>query len=185
MTQEGTKRKGISKKLRFEVFKRDGFVCQYCGATPPSVILHVDHIHPVAGGGKNHIDNLITACEPCNLGKGARVLSDIPKSLKDKATEVAEREEQIKGYNYVLQMKAARIEDDAWAVAAALSGQEYIESFNRLDLLSIKRFLEKLPVSDLLDAADISMANIPWSEKKRFKYFCGVCWNRIREADHG
>lgn len=25
-------RKAMSKKLRFEVFKRDGFCCQYCGA---------------------------------------------------------------------------------------------------------------------------------------------------------
>jgi 5-methylcytosine-specific restriction endonuclease McrA len=26
------KRAGLSKKTRFEVFKRDGFRCQYCGA---------------------------------------------------------------------------------------------------------------------------------------------------------
>lgn len=44
-------RKAISKKTRFEVFKRDRFTCQYCGATPPGVLLHIDHIHPVAEGG--------------------------------------------------------------------------------------------------------------------------------------
>lgn len=36
-------RKSLSKKTRFEVFKRDSFECQYCGAHPPSTILHVDH----------------------------------------------------------------------------------------------------------------------------------------------
>ena len=35
----------MSKKMRFDVFKRDGFQCQYCGSTPPSVVLEVDHIH--------------------------------------------------------------------------------------------------------------------------------------------
>jgi len=50
----------MSKRLRFEVFKRDRFVCQYCGGQPPEVILVVDHIEPVAGGGANSIDNLIT-----------------------------------------------------------------------------------------------------------------------------
>jgi 5-methylcytosine-specific restriction endonuclease McrA len=50
-----TKRKSISKKARFEVFKRDAFSCQYCGAHPPDSILHVDHIVPVALGGGNEI----------------------------------------------------------------------------------------------------------------------------------
>ena len=60
-----TKRKAISKKARFEVFKRDGFQCQYCGAVPPKVILHVDHIVPVAGGGDNSEENLITCARLC------------------------------------------------------------------------------------------------------------------------
>ena len=67
-----TERKPIKKSVRFEVFKRDGFVCQYCGAHPPAVILHIDHIHPVAEGGTDDFDNLITACEPCNLDQEAR-----------------------------------------------------------------------------------------------------------------
>lgn len=79
-----TKRKSVSKKTRFDVFKRDSFKCQYCGSHPPSVILHVDHIKPVADGGENEIDNLVTACESCNLGKGARLLSAIPETLAKK-----------------------------------------------------------------------------------------------------
>ena len=61
-----TTRKGISKKTRFDVFKRDLFACQYCGAHPPGVLLHVDHIVAVASGGTNDKDNLVTACQPCN-----------------------------------------------------------------------------------------------------------------------
>lgn len=40
----------ISKKIRFEVFKRDHFRCCYCGSAPPSVILEVDHIDPKSKG---------------------------------------------------------------------------------------------------------------------------------------
>jgi hypothetical protein len=67
----------LSKKLRFEIFKRDSFTCQYCGKTPPDVILHVDHIHPVAHGGGDDPMNLITACSDCNLGKGAREITAV------------------------------------------------------------------------------------------------------------
>ena len=59
----------ISKRIRFEVFKRDYFTCQYCGAQAPAVLLHADHIHPRSKGGDDELMNLVTACESCNLGK--------------------------------------------------------------------------------------------------------------------
>lgn len=67
-----TGRRAISKRLRFEIFKRDDFTCVYCGARAAGGDgLHVDHLTPVASGGKNEPDNLVTACAACNLGKGA------------------------------------------------------------------------------------------------------------------
>jgi hypothetical protein len=66
------KRETISKRTRFEVFKRDAFMCQYCGLTPEhGAVLVIDHRHPVARGGTNAFSNLITACHACNSGKGA------------------------------------------------------------------------------------------------------------------
>ena len=38
--------KYMKKSLRFDVFNRDGFTCQYCGKKPPECILEVDHILP-------------------------------------------------------------------------------------------------------------------------------------------
>ena len=81
-----TQRKAISKKMRFEVLKRDKFTCQYCGKQSPDIVLHLDHIKPVGKGGKNTLLNLVTSCVDCNLGKGARELSDeseIEKSSKN------------------------------------------------------------------------------------------------------
>jgi len=75
MAQEN-KRENLSKKVRFEVFKRDYFTCQYCGNQPPEVVLAVDHIHPVSKGGSNDASNLITACYGCNAGKSDKLLED-------------------------------------------------------------------------------------------------------------
>lgn len=179
-------RAALSKKTRFEVFKRDEFQCQYCGAHPPQVILHVDHIHPVAEGGTNDIDNLVTACEPCNQGKGARLLSAVPDSLATRAAMVAEAEEQLRGYRAVMDAKQSRIDDDAWGVVAVwerpdANGQL---SFNRSNLNSIKRFLQKLDFHTVKDAAELAQARVPYSESRRFRYFCAVCWGRIRDQSN-
>ena len=113
------KRVGLSKKTRFEVFKRDGFRCMYCGAHPPKVLLHVDHITAVAAGGKNDMDNLITSCEPCNLGKGARSLEVVPLSLADKAAMVAESEAQLRGYHEIMQAREDRLYDEIWRIVGS------------------------------------------------------------------
>lgn len=91
------KRKGISKKLRMEVFKRDSFTCQYCGKSAPTVILHIDHIQPHSKGGTDEIMNLITSCVDCNLGKGNRELSDdtAVKKVQRQAELLNERRQQM------------------------------------------------------------------------------------------
>jgi len=179
------KRKAISKKTRFDVFKRDSFTCQYCGAHPPSTILHIDHIEPVANGGGNDIDNLITACVQCNLGKGARSLSAIPQTLKDKATEIKEAEEQLRGYHSVIESQRERIEQDAWQVAELIKPGASENGFNKADFLSIKRFIQQLGLHECIDAAEIADARFPYSQGRLFRYFCGVCWRKIRESEHG
>lgn len=178
-------RKSLSKKIRFEVFKRDNFTCQYCGATPPDVILHIDHIHPVADGGTNDIDNLITACQPCNTGKGARLLSSAPKTLKEKAAAMKEATDQLAEYNKILQDKAIQLEKHAWEVVSALEGFKSVDSCNKEDLQSIKQFLKRMPLQYVIDAAEKADAKFPHRKLAKFKYFCGICWNIIREADCG
>jgi hypothetical protein len=90
-------RESLSKKIRFEVFKRDSFTCQYCGAKAPDVVLEADHIIPVAKDGTSDLLNLITSCKACNSGKSDRELSDnsvIEKQRKQLA-DLQERKEQI------------------------------------------------------------------------------------------
>ena len=174
-----SKRKPMSKKLRFDVFKRDSFTCQYCGGHPPKSILHVDHINPVKLGGDNDINNLVTSCSLCNLGKSATPLNVIPKSLKDKAKETKERELQIAGYAEIMEESRLRIEEDAWKVAEILD-QGARDGYLKSRLGSIKRFVNELGVSEVIDAAEIGYSRFPHNEDRAFKYFCGVCWRLIK-----
>lgn len=60
----------ISKRLRFEILRRDGNTCRYCGSggTPTNPLV-VDHVMPVTLGGADHPSNLVASCRACNAGK--------------------------------------------------------------------------------------------------------------------
>lgn len=110
----------MSKKLRFEVFKRDSFTCQYCGKKAPDVVLEIDHIEPVARGGEDTHLNLTTACWDCNRGKGARELSDDSMVAKQRRQmeDLQDRQEQIQ---MLVQWQRSLVDIDAQALDEAES----------------------------------------------------------------
>ena len=61
----------ISKRLRYEILRRDNHTCRYCGESAPDVKLTVDHVTPVALGGSDDPTNLVAACKDCNVGKSS------------------------------------------------------------------------------------------------------------------
>lgn len=176
-------RKKLSTRARFEIFKRDQFTCQYCGGTPPSVVLHVDHIHPVSLGGKNDKSNLVTSCSSCNLGKSDVPLSVVEGSLKEKADLIKEREAQIKGYYKAVAASKKRIEQEAWNIARALVGDESLDTYSKARMTSIRLFLEKAGYFEVLNAAERTYSKFRGNDSEAsFRYFCGSCWGIIREA---
>ena len=176
-------RQGLSKKTRFDVFKRDQFQCSYCGAHPSeTVLLEVDHIHPVAEGGTNDIDNLVTACWDCNRGKGAGLLSSVPQSIEDKAAMVAEREGQIRAYYEILELRKERKDEELWSVAEIFMERFNDDSIHKDRIVSIRMFLERLNVFAVREAMEIACAR-KYSTVPAFKYFCGVCWNKIKSGE--
>lgn len=178
-------RKQITKSLRFDVFKRDSFKCVYCGSTPPNVILEVDHILPVSKGGQNNADNLVTACLECNRGKSDGLLTAVPISLKDKAIRVKESEEQIKEYYKILESAKQRIESETWAVCEILQ-PDCSNGIPRRVYQSVKMFLSKLPYYEVLDAMEIAVnTKSRCTQYYIFKYFCGICWNKIKNLQYG
>lgn len=61
----------VGKRLRYQVLQRDNYACRYCGAYAPFAVLVIDHVTPRKLGGADVLENLVTACEPCNSGKSA------------------------------------------------------------------------------------------------------------------
>tara|TARA_E500000331_G_scaffold117812_1_gene114995 strand:- start:455 stop:1102 length:648 start_codon:yes stop_codon:yes gene_type:complete len=71
-------REPISPRLRSEILARDKYTCVDCGASPrkdPNVTLHIHHVLPVSEGGKSVVENLVTNCKTCNLGKSDQIIS--------------------------------------------------------------------------------------------------------------
>lgn len=88
----------VGKRLRFEVLKRDGFRCAYCGCTALAEGLQVDHVVPVAGGGSDDPANLITACTSCNQGKSDVPLDESRLTHENSREAALEHSEQIREY---------------------------------------------------------------------------------------
>lgn len=71
-------RQVMNSSIRYNVFKRDNYTCQICGATAKDgAKLQVDHIIPVSKGGKTVMSNLQTLCDRCNMGKSNKTDEDI------------------------------------------------------------------------------------------------------------
>lgn len=175
-------RKQLSPKTRFDVFKRDRFTCQYCGAHPPGAVLHVDHVLPVAEGGGNEVTNLVTACSACNGGKGARLLSDVPASVAEMSSEAVEREEQVRGYQKIIEAKERRQRREANKVYKIFADEFGLTKTHAPSIRSIRIFNEKLGFYDTLGCMEYAISRKVGGYGDTFRYFCGVCWGRIKKA---
>lgn len=161
-------RKSLSKKVRFEVFKRDNFTCQYCGGKAPQVVLEVDHIEPVSKGGTNDILNLVTSCFDCNRGKSDRRLSDdsIITQQQEQLEELNERRLQLE---MMLDWRRELSEIDDELIdflineIESVSGLEVLES----GVKKVKSWFKKYDYDILLDSIEASFLQYE-DEQKAF-----------------
>lgn len=73
------------KLSKREIFRRDRFICQYCGEH--STVLTIDHVVPRHRGGRHTWENLVTACPTCNRRKGGRTPQEAGMHLKTRPIE--------------------------------------------------------------------------------------------------
>lgn len=150
-------RKPISKKIRFEVFKRDNFTCCYCGKSAPKVILEIDHIKSVKNGGDNSLLNLITSCYDCNRGKSHKKLNDF-----------SELEKQTNELNKLQQQRDKIIELQQWREKLKKNDKKELDFFkkqiriacnDKYKLLEsgdkkLKSYIKRFDKKELLEAID-------------------------------
>lgn len=180
------KRKAIPKSVRFEVFKRDRFTCQYCGRKSPDVTLEIDHIVPVAEGGTNEPLNLVTACFDCNRGKGKRKLDDTSAVVKQRKAldEIAERQEQAR---MMIQWKKELMETENKLVDSLM---EYWISITGMYLTSEGRetlasYYRRFGYNETYEAIEIAVngyfRNTVDSAEDAFHKIGGICYNKRKQ----
>jgi hypothetical protein len=185
---------GLSKRVRFEVFKRDRFTCQYCGKRPPDVVLEVDHIKPRVEGGSDDSANLTTACLACNRGKAGIPLEKVAPALDEMEVMAGIQEMLERSLNLersiVVSKAAKKAEDDA--VNTAIDW--WLETFGsdeNVEPPSMRRFVKSLGLEGVrhaIEATERFWGTKHWmggSSRNLWRYFCGVCWKMIRGDGEG
>lgn len=170
--------RSLSKRTRFDVFKRDQFTCQYCGRKPPAVVLEADHIVAVSAGESSKEHNLLTSCFDCNRGKADGSLDVNPINTKERRKRLEDRIEQTRAYEELLQAQRVAQDTDVDAVIAV-----YESAFDGWTLFdtarpSIRQFFNCLPRQEVVEAMELACART--NMNRAFRYFCGVCWRKIR-----
>ena len=156
------KRKSTGTRLRFEVFKRDSFTCQYCGRKAPDVVLELDHVNPVSKGGDNDILNLITSCWECNSGKSDRVLSDdsVLSKQRQQLAELNERRQQlemmIRWRDELKGIEEVKLGEVVKAYNACIPGW----SLNETGIQTVRRWMREFPFDILLDSIDVARSKV-------------------------
>lgn len=172
-------RKAISRRLRYEILRRDGHACYYCHAT--DVPLTIDHVLPVVLGGTDDPSNLVAACKDCNGGKTS--------SAPDAAT-VAQVDEDAARWAAAMKQAAERLAENKTAVSEHLKPW-----FDEWQFWAKPSWGYKLPADaeevlsgylaagmplDLLQKA-LFVTMRKQGVDERFRYFRGVANNMLAE----
>ncbi len=171
----------VSKRLRYEILRRDNFTCQYCGAKAPDVNLVVDHVAPKALVKDDSASNLVAACPDCNKGKTS-MAPDAPlvAAVNEKAAQYAV------ALNRVIEQRQAKQTDDTqlvrwfdkmwcgWTSTPMDRDGNWESSVLRFRAIGLTpEFIER--------AVNSAMGNRRISGRNVWSYFCGICWNEVKD----
>lgn len=185
----------VTKRLRFEILRRDDHTCRYCGRKPPEVQLTVDHVRPTALGGTDSADNLVTACRDCNSGKSsvpadAAIVADVAEDAarwaraleevtRRRALDRAVIEEYLDIFEYAWGKWGTGEGDDRRAIPRPYTWVDSVEMFYR----------RGLPSDEMERLVGVAMRRAMSEHRKRipvdrvWDYFCGCCWRALDDLE--
>lgn len=173
----------ISVRTRFEVFKRDDFICGYCGRRSPDVILEVDHIVPVCEGGTDDPINLRTSCYECNRGKSGVPLANVltAEDPHDKAILLLEKKRQLEEYNALVARDREWRDAEAWELwrywqteLGWEGNKERLDNMPRLEYRWLFNALAWCPKEKIREFMDYAIGRHMY---KNLKYVAACCRN--------
>lgn len=173
----------VSRRLRYEVLRRDNYACRYCGAGAPDVKLTVDHVIPVTLGGSDEPQNLITACEPCNNGKSS-TSPDAPL-VDDVAADALRWGHAMREAADMLLREHAertRLQDyflERWQTWSYGPRHEHFPLPAGWQASTDAMLAAGLPLEILCECIDLAMTRKHVSDP--FRYMCGIAWRKVGE----
>lgn len=169
----------VSTRTRFEILKRDGFRCRYCGADPTKGVLHVDHVLAIANGGTDDPANLVASCRSCNLGKSAVPLEARKFAPPSSPEELLEQAEQIRAYLDAQRSLSMAIDEVVNAVVEHWQDQTGDHKYIPRDLeAKIKNALAYMSMGELMEAATVTASHVRHkSHDQQSRYFSAVVRN--------
>ena len=178
----------ISKRLRFEILRRDNHTCRYCGAAAPDAILTVDHVVAVSLGGSDDPSNLVAACKDCNIGKSsaavdARHVDDVTedafrwaaamRAAFDRAVaDLEKRDRYLSGFL------------NAWENWHYGGSAKTVPLPNDWEQSVAKWYGLGLPLEILIDSIGTAMRKRKVDPGDVFRYMAGVVWSTLTELQH-
>lgn len=180
----------VSKRLRFEILRRDNHACRYCGRSAPEVKLTIDHVVPETLGGSDDPSNLVAACADCNAGKSS-VPADAPL--------VADIQADAVRWSRAMQMASDVIQrdrdqravwhewfEDLWAewrcgIDGAFEDRPLLPRPNDWKRTIDQFVAAGLTARDIREAVESAMRKPRVDYDQRFRYFCGCAWSMLRE----
>jgi hypothetical protein len=169
----------VSKRLRYEVLRRDNHTCRYCGRAAPDVPLRIDHVIPVALGGTDEPTNLVTACQDCNSGKSSSspdepLVADVTEAALRWGGALAIAAEGMRAELRELQTVREQFHDAWKAWGHVPLDRDWPESVNAL-------LARGLPIEVITECVDIAMRRANVLPDNIFRYFCGIAWRKVAE----
>ena len=145
------------------------------------MILEVDHIVPVAEGGKNDMLNLITSCRDCNRGKSKTKLSD--------TTTIDRQRQQLEDLNAIREQTEMliewkrglmQIEETQVDAIGSLFHSEYGANLTDSGRKNTKALIRRFGFAEVYEATEIAVGKYE-DANYAFDMVGGICYNRRRD----
>jgi hypothetical protein len=176
----------ISRRLRFQILRRDNHACRYCGASAPDVMLEVDHVVPRALGGRDEPSNLVAACDDCNGGEGALPVDSplVDDARTDTLRWMAARHRALAEFSAeISRVESGEIDFTVYWVDACKGKDGFITTLPESAGRIVRRFLAEgfdvgVLYSFLNEAIDSTYVDTELEPEERWSYIV----RRIRDA---
>lgn len=177
----------ITRRMRYEILRRDNHTCRYCGATAPDAKLTVDHVVAQALGGSDDPSNLVAACADCNAGKAsvpvdAAVVADVSAIAAAYSKHLADELARWRGEDPE-HTDALEAFDAAWSRWRDPDGNTIRRDakWRRTVVFWLKA---GFTAEDLTGMIPITMekTDLRQGNDSRWAYYCGIMWRTLENV---